>query len=216
MGTVSLPGSATVIYLLIFVLALVSDMMIPIGAEAWIISAGAVSSGQVQSEDHAHLHLWIVIVVAIIGELIGSGIGYGVGRYGGRPLVDKVGKYVLLTHRDLDRADAWFAKRGEPFVFFGRFIPLLRSFISLAAGLGEMQLVKFFSFTTVGCAMWCTALALLGDSLGSTYKHVLKDFTDAGLVIAALVVIGVVLGIAHRVRVVRAERAAHGSAAPPD
>ena len=75
-----------------------------------------------------------------LGEVLGSAAGYSIGRFGGRPLVDKVGKYVLLTHKDLDRAEAWFARRGEPVVLFGRFIPLLRSFVSFAAGLGEMAL----------------------------------------------------------------------------
>ena len=156
---------------------------------------------------HYDLHLWAVIVVALVGEVLGSLFGYAIGRYGGRPLVDRAGKYILLTHRDLDRADEWFTRRGEPFVFFGRFIPLLRSFVSLAAGLGEMALGKFLLFTTAGCAVWCAALALVGYSLGSTYEHVVKDFKYAGYVVAALFVIAIALGIAHRVRVVRQERA---------
>ena len=77
-------------------------------------------------------------------------------------MVDRFGKYVLLTHKDLDRAEAWFARHGEPLVLFGRFIPLLRSFVSFAAGLGEMAIGKFLAFTVVGCAIWCTALASLG------------------------------------------------------
>ena len=105
--------------------------------------------------------------MATLGEVLGSLAGYSIGRFGGRTLVDKVGKYVLLTHKDLDRAEAWFARRGEPVVLFGRFIPLLRSFVSFAAGLGEMALAKFTIFTVIGCAVWCTALCSLGYSLGS-------------------------------------------------
>jgi membrane protein DedA with SNARE-associated domain len=147
-----------------------------------------------------------VIVVAVVAELAGSLTGYLIGYFGGRALVDRVGKYVLLTHRDLDRADAWFARRGEPFVLFGRFIPLLRSFVSFAAGLGEMAIGKFVIFTVIGCAIWCTALTSLGYSLGASYNHVLKAFSDAGYVLAALAVIAVVVLFVHRVRVVREER----------
>ena len=94
--------------------------------------------------------------------MLGSLAGYLIGYFGGRPLVDRVGKYVLLTHKDLDRAEAWFARRGEPLVLFGRFIPLLRSFVSFAAGLGEMAVAKFLVFTVIGCAIWCTALTSSG------------------------------------------------------
>src|SRR6185437_9769776 len=160
---------------------------------------------------HDHLQLGLVIVVAILGEVAGSTAGYLIGRFGGRPLVDKVGKYILLTHRDLDRAEAWFARRGEPFVFFGRLIPLLRSFVSLAAGLGEMAFWKFMAFTVAGCAIWCAALASIGYSLGTSWHRVIKGFSYAGYIVAALIVVAVVVVIVHRVRVVRAEKAAaHG------
>jgi membrane protein DedA with SNARE-associated domain len=137
--------------------------------------------------------------------------GYLIGAFGGRPLVDRWGKYVLLTHKDLDRAEVWFARRGEPLVLFGRFIPLLRSFVSLAAGLAEMAVTKFVVFTFIGCAVWCTALASLGYNLASTYSHVQKDFSDVGYVAAVLAVIVVIIGLVHRLRVLRTERATEGS-----
>ena len=111
-----------------------------------------------------HLSLAAVIVLATAGEVLGSLAGYVIGYFGGRPLVDRFGKYVLLTHKDLDRAEAWFDRHGEPLVLFGRFIPLLRSFVSFAAGLAEMTVAKFMVFTLIGCAVWCTALAALGHS----------------------------------------------------
>jgi membrane protein DedA with SNARE-associated domain len=150
--------------------------------------------------------LALVIVLAILGEVLGSLAGYAIGRYGGRPLVDKFGKYLLLTHRDLDRADSWFARRGEPVVLFGRFIPLLRSFVSFAAGLGEMALGKFSVFTVIGCAVWCTALCSLGYSLGSSYNHVLKAFSYAGYVLGVLAVIAVAVIFWHRLREYRKQR----------
>jgi membrane protein DedA with SNARE-associated domain len=195
-------------YAALFGITLISSLGIPVGAEVATGYAGALASGQLTSA-HDHLDLGIVILMAVLGELVGSTAGYLVGRFGGRPLVDALGKYVLLTHRDLDRAEAWFARRGEAFVLFGRFIPLLRSFVSLAAGLGEMAFGKFLAFTVVGCAAWCAALASIGYSLGASWHSVIHDFSDAGYVLAALFVVAVIALFVHRVSVVRAERAAH-------
>lgn len=195
-------------YLAIFVLSFISSMGLPVGAEAAIIYGGVLASGQVTGEVHP-LNLALVIGVATLAEVTGSLAGYLIGAFGGRPLVDRVGKYVLLTHKDLDRTEAWFARRGEPLVLFGRFIPLLRSFVSFAAGLGEMALAKFTIFTVLGCAIWCTALSSLGYSLGSSYRHVLKAFNYAGYVAAAVVILLVVGLFLHRLRVVRSERSSH-------
>jgi membrane protein DedA with SNARE-associated domain len=192
-------------YLAVFVLSFISSMGLPVGAEVAIIYGGVLASGQIQNEPH-HLNLVVVIVLATLAELLGSVAGYVIGYFGGRPLVDRVGKYVLLTHQDLDRAENWFARRGEPVVLFGRFIPLLRSFVSFAAGLGEMAFAKFLLYTVIGCAIWCTALTSAGYALGSSYQHVLNAFSYAGYIAAALFVIAVVLLFAHRLRVVRRER----------
>ncbi len=194
-------------YLAVFVLSFISSMGLPVGAEVAIIYGGVLASGQIPNEPH-HLNLVVVILVATAAEVLGSLVGYLIGYFGGRTLVDRVGKYVLLTHKDLDRAESWFARRGEPFVLFGRFIPLIRSFVSFAAGLGEMALTKFLLFTVIGCAIWCTALTSLGYSLGASYSHVLNSFKYAGYVAAVLVVLAVVGLFIHRLRVVRAERAA--------
>jgi membrane protein DedA with SNARE-associated domain len=192
-------------YLAVFVLSFISSMGLPVGAEVAIIYGGVLASGQIAHEPH-HLNVIAVIAVAALAEVLGSLAGYLIGYFGGRPLVDRVGKYVLLSHRDLDRAEAWFARRGEPVVLFGRFIPLLRSFVSFAAGLGEMAIGKFILYTVVGCTVWCAALTSVGYSLGSSYSHVLKDFKNIGYVIGALAVIAIIGLFFHRIRVVRAER----------
>jgi membrane protein DedA with SNARE-associated domain len=193
-------------YLAVFTLSFISSMGLPVGAEVAIIFGGVLASGQIANEPH-HLNLILVIVLATLAEVLGSLAGYLIGYYGGRPLVNKLGKYVLLTHRDLDRAEAWFARRGEPVVLFGRFIPLLRSFVSFAAGLGEMAMGKFVTFTVIGCAVWCTILTSVGYGLGSSYHRVLKDFSYAGYVAAVLVVVAVAVLFVHRLRVMRLERA---------
>jgi membrane protein DedA with SNARE-associated domain len=192
-------------YLAVFTLSFISAMGLPVGAELAVIYGGVLASGKIPHEPH-HLNLVFVIISAAGAEVLGSLAGYFIGAYGGRPLVDRFGKFLLLTHRDLDRAEAWFGRHGEPLVLFGRFIPLLRSFVSFAAGLGEMALGKFVAYTVIGCAVWCTALVSLGFALGSTYNHVLKAFSDAGYALAALAVIAVVVLFVHRFRVVRHER----------
>ncbi|MGO9341121.1 MAG: DedA family protein [Acidimicrobiales bacterium] len=192
-------------YVAVFVLSFISAMGLPVGAELALIYGGVLASGQIPNEPH-HLDLAVVIVLAVVAEVLGSTAGYLIGYFGGRALVDRFGKYVLLAHRDLDRAEAWFNRHGEPLVLFGRFIPLLRSFVSFAAGLGEMAIGKFLAFTVIGCAIWCTALASLGYALGSSYNHVLKDFNYAGYAFGVLALIAVVLLFVHRVRVVREER----------
>jgi membrane protein DedA with SNARE-associated domain len=191
-------------YAAVFVLSFISSMGLPVGSELAIIGGGALASGQIAGGKP--LNLAIVIILATLGEVLGSAAGYGIGRYGGRPLVDRVGKYVLLTHKDLDRAEAWFARRGEPVVFFGRFIPLLRSFVSFAAGLGEMAIGKFFLYTVIACAIWCTALASIGYSLGKTYDQVVHAFSYAGYVLVALAVVAVVVVFWHRYRSYKAEQ----------
>jgi membrane protein DedA with SNARE-associated domain len=189
----------------VFVLSFISSMGLPVGAELAIIGGGAYAHG-VQGESRPFLNLAVVIILATLGEVLGSGAGYAIGRYGGRALVDRVGKYVLLTHKDLDRAEAWFERRGEPFVLFGRFIPLLRSFVSFAAGLGEMAVGKFAVLTIIGCAIWCTALSVIGYNLATTYTSIVNGFSYAGYVLAALAVLAVGVVFWHRYRSYKAEQ----------
>jgi len=195
-------------YLAIFVLTLISSMCLPVGAEIAVIYGGALASGKLGTDvSHHHLNVVLVVVVAVLGELVGSALGYAIGYLGGRPLVDRAGRYVLLTHKDLDRAEVWFDGRGESSVLFARFIPLVRSFISLAAGLAEMALAKFAVFTVIGCTIWCAVLAAVGYSLAGQWSSIEKDFSYAGYVAALLVVLAVAFLFWHRIRVVRAERA---------
>jgi membrane protein DedA with SNARE-associated domain len=201
-------------YFAIFILSFISSMGIPAGSEIAIIGGGALASGQVHkllangdpSSEFFHLSLVLVILLALLGEVLGSMVGYLIGLKGGRPAADKWGKYLLLTHKDLDRAEAWFDRHGDPLVLFGRFIPLLRSFVSFAAGLAEMAFAKFMVFTVIGCGIFITAQTLLGYSLGSTYDSVQKKFSYATYAVAILAVVAVALLIWHRIRTMREER----------
>jgi membrane protein DedA with SNARE-associated domain len=188
-------------------LAALAALGIPVGSEIAIGYGGVLASGQIVSGRHDHLQLALVILVATLGEVTGSTIGYAIGRFGGRSLIDRVGKYVLLTHKDLDRAEAWFARRGEPLVFFGRFVPFVRSFVSIAAGIGEMALAKFLLFTLAACAIWCGALASIGFVLGSSWHRIITDFSYVGYLAAGLIIVLALLFIVHRLRQLRLEHA---------
>ncbi len=193
-------------YLALFGIAALAALGIPVGSEIAIGYAGVLASGQLVTGRHDHLQLAVVITVAILGEVTGSSIGYAIGRFGGRSLIDRVGRYVLLTRKDLDRAEAWFARKGEPLVFFGRFVPFVRSFVSIAAGIGEMAPAKFLAFTLASCAIWCGGLAGIGFALGSSWHRIVTDFSYVGYFAAVAVVIVAIVFITHRLRQVRLER----------
>ena len=190
-------------YIAIFVLTVAEAACIPIPSELTLGFAGAVASGQV-TNDHS-LNLALVIVIGVLGELVGSSVAYTVGRTGGRALVDRFGKYVLLSHKDLDRAEAWFKRRGDSAVLVGRVVPVVRTFISFPAGVAEMPVVSFGLFTFVGVTVWVGVLAGIGYALGSSYHSMVKAFGDASYVVGALAVLAVAAAIYHRWRGVRAE-----------
>jgi len=193
-------------YVALFLITALSAFGIPVGSELAMAYGGALASGLVLSTGHHHFTLGLVILVAVCGELVGSLCGYALGRFGGRPLVDKVGRYLLLTHRDLDRVEGFMARRGDPFVLVGRCIPLLRSFVSIVAGLAEMTIVRFVLFTLVGSAVFTSAVAGIGYALGASWHRAVRDFSDAGYVAAGLAVLAIAAAIYHRVKVLRAER----------
>lgn len=205
-------------YLAIFVLTLLESACIPIPSEVTLTLSGALASGAVVSGIHGNLNLGWVIVVGIVGSVVGSVIAYWVGRTGGRAFVDRFGRYVLLTHRDLDRAEGWFNRRGDWVVLVGRVVPLIRTFISFPAGLAEMNLVKFVAFTTVGVAAWVSLLSTIGYEVGASWDSVTKGFSAATYVVAALVVVAIAAFVVVRVRALRRERHAadqpHGTRAP--
>jgi len=192
-------------YPALFLATLLAAMGLPTGSEIVIGYAGALASGHLGGGSR-HLDLALVIVLASLAEVIGAFVGYSIGRVGGRPLVERVGRYVLVTKADLDRAERLFARRGEPVVFFGRFVPLLRSFIGIAAGLAEMSVAKFAVFTALAGAIWVSAFAVAGDALGSSWDRVLHNVTDVGYLIAAALVLGAAALLWKRFRAVRDER----------
>ena len=120
------------------------------------------------------MNLWGVGVAGAVGCVLGSLVAYWVGMYGGRPMIEKYGKYILLSRHDLDLADRWFAKYGEVIVFVSRLLPAIRTFIAFPAGVARMNLTRFVIYTFAGSLPWCIALAYVGQKLGEQWD---KDDT---------------------------------------
>ncbi len=201
-------------YLAVFLLTVLESACIPIPSEVTLGLGGALASGAVIGGVQGHLDLGLVIVVGIAGSVCGSLLAYVVGRTGGRTLVDRYGKYVLLSHSDLDKAEAWFSRRGEWMVFYGRVLPFIRTFISLPAGMARMNVAKFIVLTTIGVSLWVTLLAVIGYALGGSWNKMIKAFGFAGYVVAAMVVVAVVVFMVRRYRSSRLRGASterHGS-----
>src|SRR5678815_4590877 len=120
------------------------------------------------------MNLWGVGIAGAVGCVLGSLVAYWVGMYGGRPMIEKYGKYILLSRHDLDIADRWFAKYGEAIVFVSRLLPAIRTFIAFPAGVARMNLTRFVIYTFAGSLPWCLALAYVGQKLGEQWD---KDDT---------------------------------------
>ncbi|HEV3328306.1 MAG TPA: DedA family protein [Acidimicrobiales bacterium] len=190
-------------YPALFVLAFLAAMCIPIPSELIFGFAGALCSASFLAGSNAadqQLHLWAVIVVGTVATVCGASVAYATGRYAGRAFVDRYGKYVLLSHEDLDRAERLFGRWGDGLVAVGQLIPLLRAFVGFFAGVARVRWIAFIVLTTLGAAAWVSLISVIGYEAGDSWHQVLRWFGAAGYVIAALVVIALVVAFVHRWR----------------
>ena len=139
-------------------------------------------------------------VFGAIGCTIGSIVAYWVGAKGGRPFLNKYGKYILITPHDLDRADEWFKKNGDWAIFITRLMPVIRTFISLPAGIAKMRIDKFLIFTIVGSFLWCTALSLAGFFLGQNWEKIRTVMRPYDPLFVAIIVILIVFYIYRHIK----------------
>jgi membrane protein DedA with SNARE-associated domain len=127
--------------------------------------------------------MWKVTLAGAVGNVIGSIVAYYAGVWGGRPFVERYGPYVLLSRRDLETADRWFARYGEAAVFFSRLLPVVRTFISLPAGIARMNFPRFVIFTFIGALPWCYVLAYVGVAMGERWDQLRQYFHQFDIVI---------------------------------
>jgi membrane protein DedA with SNARE-associated domain len=171
-------------YLGVAFLMAIESACIPLPSEIIMPFAGyLVSLGK--------LNLLGVATAGAIGCNVGSTVAYYVAAFGGRPVLERYGKYVLITRTELERTDRFFARYGSATVFFGRLLPVVRTFIAFPAGLVRMPMLKFQLYTFLGSWPWCFALAYVGATLGArwdsdpTMRKLFHDF-DAVVAVAAL------------------------------
>jgi membrane protein DedA with SNARE-associated domain len=181
----------------VFLLMLV-DAVFPAASEVVMVYGGALAAGAVSG----HVSLfgteinsagWAYVAIAAagtIGYLLGSLAGWAIGVYGGRPLLEHHGRRFHLTPDKLDRAEAWFDRFGLWAVFLGRITPIVRSFISIPAGVFRTPLVPYTLLTLAGSAIWCFALAGVGWGLGESYKSFDHGFRYADYAVVAAVIVG--------------------------
>jgi len=180
----------------VFVAMTLESACIPLPSEVIMPFAGFVAW-------EGELTLLGVTIVGTLGCLAGSLVAYAVGAYGGLPILERYGKYVFIRKKELNRAHAWFERYGEPVVFISRVLPIIRTFISLPAGIARMDIKKFSLYTVLGSFPWCLGLAYVGVLLGPHWSDLerLFRYLDILVIVGLLILIGYL--VYHRERIIR-------------
>lgn len=170
----------------IFVLMALESSGIPIPSELIMPFAGfLVEDGK--------MNFIIVTLMGTFGNLGGSLVAFGIAKKGGRPLIEKYGKYILISGKDLDMADRWFQKRGNLTVFLGRLLPVVRTYISFPAGLAQMDWKRFSVYTFLGALPWCALFTYLGMKMGEHWQEIETKLHEFNMLMLFLVVAAIVL-----------------------
>ena len=181
-------------YVSVFILMVMESMIFPVPSEAVMPPAGLLIS-------QGHFTLVGVIVASTLGSIFGSVLSYWIGMYGGRPFIDRYGRYFLLDHKALDWSEKFFAKRGDLTILVCRFIPVVRHIISIPAGMGKMNLLKFSIYTIIGAGIWNSFLAYVGIHWGQAGWDMLMKYSHPiDIAIVLLLVIGVAWFIFRHLR----------------
>ena len=166
----------------IFVLLLMDNFFIPLGGEVLLIFSGVLAF-----EDK--FNVIVVIVVCIAASIVGSTFAWLLGKYGGRPFLMKYGKYVLVRESDIKAGDNFFEKHGEITVFAGRLVPLIRTYISVPAGVAEMKLSRFTAYSLAGIAIFVISLVMLGYFFSSEVRTLISSASTFTIIGAAALLV---------------------------
>ena len=188
-------------YVAIFFLSVLQSCCVPTSSELTLGFAGVLAA-------EGKFDLAAVICLGALGEVVGAYIAWVIGRTGGRAFVDRFGRYLLLSHRDLDRAEDWYRSHGNWGVFASRLLPVVRNFVALPAGVAEVPLARFGLLTAAGSLIWDGAMAVIGYEVGRRWKSVMHGFTDAGYLLATLLVLAIAVFLVHRYRSYKAATSA--------
>jgi len=184
-------------YLGVGVAMAIESAMIPLPSELVLPFAGFMVSdpSRVEPLTGGPWSFWIVVVVATLGNTAGSLVGYAVGAYGGRPFLERWGRYLLIRPHEIELADHFFQKYGAATAFFSRMLPVVRTFISFPAGVARMPLAKFIVYSTLGAFPWSLGLVYAGEQLGAHWTDIRHALQPFDLAIAVAVIAAVVLFI---------------------
>jgi membrane protein DedA with SNARE-associated domain len=149
-------------------------------------------------------------ILGALGCLIGSVINYGIGAYGGRPFVERYGKYILISPKDIARADKWFARWGDWASFISRLLPVVRTFISFPAGMVRVNFTRFVIFSFLGSFIWCAILAYGGFVAGEHWEELRRVMRPFDYPIIAVILIGLAYYIYRHIRHARADASPQG------
>lgn len=187
-------------YPALIVLAFLEACCIPISSEVIFGFAGVLAY-------QGHLNLALVIIIGTLAELAGSYVSYAVGRVAERPMIERLGRYLLISRRDISRAEQFLAGRGGWAIPVGRVLPLLRSFTSLVAGIAGVPALRFGVLSLIGTVVYVAAMSSIGYAVGPAWNRVASDLSVAGYVTAVVVVLVVVAFVIYRLRELRRESA---------
>lgn len=186
-------------YVGVGLLMAIESAAIPLPSEIIMPFAGFVVA-------EGHMTLWGIILAGGVGSAVGSAITYFIGLYGGRPLVERWGKYVLISKHDLDAADRFFAKYGPLSTFVGRLLPVVRTFISIPAGIAKVNFPKFLFYSFVGSLIWSALLGYVGFVLGPRWVELRQRFHWVDYVIIILIILGAVWWVLRHMKHRRLDR----------
>jgi membrane protein DedA with SNARE-associated domain len=180
-------------YLGVLVAMTIESAMVPLPSELILPYAGFLVSdaSQVEPLTHGPWSFWIVVTVATIGNTLGSLIGYAIGAYGGRPFLERWGRYLLIRPHELAAAERFFDRYGAATAFVSRLLPVVRTFISFPAGVARMPIGRFVLYSTAGAFLWSIALVFAGTQLGAHWtdiRHALQPF-DLAIVVVVVAAI---------------------------
>ncbi|MEM0140038.1 MAG: DedA family protein [Ferroplasma sp.] len=176
----------------VFFLMLLEGMLLPIPSEVVMTFSGYLAFYGLMLPFNPYISVTIIVIAGTVGDLAGAWIAYGIGKYGGDPFIIKYGKYLLLKNDTIGHVKLWFNKYGEFSVFVTRFVPVFRTFISIPAGIAEMDFKKFSTFTFTGDLIFNILLVYLGILFGTHWKILLKYFNEysyIGIIAAAVIII---------------------------
>jgi membrane protein DedA with SNARE-associated domain len=181
----------------VFVLMLLESACIPIPSEATMMFSGF----NISSAHHPHPYTLVeLVVVGSVANLVGSWVAYAVGYYGRVDLLERHGSKLHINAKHLATADRWFERHGDATVFFTRMLPIVRTFISLPAGVARMPFWRFSALTLAGCVPWVLLLTVLGQQAGDRWKTWRHSLEYVDYAVAALIVVGIVYLIVRRRR----------------